>query len=286
MELQNYNQDIISTSSSDIPPNCPNTNNPSFPQNKYPEAQFQTQQQYNPPPSEKQYYQTQNIGCSSYPQNQTTMPILPGNQYTPQNYLQPITPVFRPPLGVDLYISKVKHDRITQPYKNVFKIWRNITLLCQIFKFIIAALLISMAILIVFILTNKNKIVLIIIIIIASIIYIIAIIYTFFDLNYKVDIILGHNILTVVKNAMCCRKKVTNYQKNDLSSIEFTYKETYHKTGKGGVTIYTYKLFFIFKNGQRERIFIDKDQERIFYEEEMEFLVNFINNYINNQIRF
>ena len=42
MELQNYNQDIISTSSSDIPPNYPNTNNPSFPQNKYSESQFQT----------------------------------------------------------------------------------------------------------------------------------------------------------------------------------------------------------------------------------------------------
>ncbi len=77
MELQNYNQDIISTSSSDIPSNYPNTNNPSFPQNKYPEAQFQSRQQD---------YQTQNTRYSSYPQNQLMMPILPENQYPPKNY--------------------------------------------------------------------------------------------------------------------------------------------------------------------------------------------------------
>ena len=45
MELQNNNQDIISTSSSDIPQNYPNINNPSIPDNKYTEGQFQTQQQ-------------------------------------------------------------------------------------------------------------------------------------------------------------------------------------------------------------------------------------------------
>ena len=50
MELQNYNQDIISTSSSDIPQNYPDINNPSIQDNKYGEGQFQTQQQYNPPP--------------------------------------------------------------------------------------------------------------------------------------------------------------------------------------------------------------------------------------------
>ena len=133
MELQNYNQDIISTSSSDIPPNYPNTNNPSFPQNKYSEAQFQTQQQYYPPPPQQQYYQTQNTGYSSHPQNQSIMPILPENQYPPNNYAQQTTPVFQPPLGADLNISQINNSRISQPSKNVFILLRRKYIILEIF---------------------------------------------------------------------------------------------------------------------------------------------------------
>lgn len=43
MELKNYKQDIIFTSSSDFPPNYPNINNPSNPDNKYIKEKFQFQ---------------------------------------------------------------------------------------------------------------------------------------------------------------------------------------------------------------------------------------------------
>ena len=45
--------------------------------------------------------------------------------------------------------------------------------------------------------------------------------YYFFDVNYKEEIILGDNTLTIVKKGMCCRRKVTNYQKNELLRIAF-----------------------------------------------------------------
>ena len=32
--------------------------------------------------------------------------------------------------------------------------------------------------------------------------------YYFFDVNYKEEIILGDNTLTIVKKGMCCRRKV------------------------------------------------------------------------------
>ena len=55
MELQNYNQDIISTSGSEIPPNYSDQNNPSFPQKQYSDGHSQVQQQYNLP--QQPYYQ-------------------------------------------------------------------------------------------------------------------------------------------------------------------------------------------------------------------------------------
>ena len=61
--------------------------------------------------------------------------------------------------------------------------------------------------------------------------------------NYKLDIFLGDNTLTVVKRALCCWRKITtNYQKNDLSRIEFTHRETKHRkrTRRGGYTTTTY----------------------------------------------
>ena len=113
MELQNYNQDIISTSGSEIPPNYSDQNNPSFPQKQYSDGQSQVQQQYNPP---------ENV---VYSQNQYAMPILPENQNPPSNYVQPITPVFQPPLGGELNISQVKHKRVTQPQKNLFILYTS-----------------------------------------------------------------------------------------------------------------------------------------------------------------
>ena len=120
MELQNYNQDIISTSSSEIPPNYSDQNNPSFPQKQYSDGQSQVQQKYNPP--QQPYYQPQNVVSS---QNQYAMPILPENQNPPSNYVQPITPVFQPPLDGELNISQVKHKRVTQPQKNLFILYTN-----------------------------------------------------------------------------------------------------------------------------------------------------------------
>ena len=77
MELQNYNQDIISTSGSEIPPNYSDQNNPSFPQKQYSDGQSQVQQQYNPP--QQSYHQPQNAVNSSYSQNQYAKPFLPEN---------------------------------------------------------------------------------------------------------------------------------------------------------------------------------------------------------------
>ena len=287
MELQNYNQDIISTSSSDIPPNYPNTNNPSFPQNKYSEEQFQTQQQYNPPPSQQQYYQTQNTGYSSHPQNQSIMPILPENQYPPNNYAQQTTPVFQPPLGADLNISQINHSRISQPSKNVFTLLRRKYIILEILVWMLIGSLFVFLAIFLFYVFQKVLIGFIIILIIGIITMSLGIRY-FFYTDYIADIILGDNTLTVVKKALCCRKPVTiNYQKNDLSRIEFIYKVVKRRTSRKSTNYYdAYELIFIFKNDKKERILYDEGQCKTYTDQERLFLVNYINNYINNQIRF
>ena len=283
MELQNYNQDIISTSSSDIS----NTNNPSFPQNKYSEAQFQTQQQYYPPPPQQQYYQTQNTGYSSHPQNQSIMPILPENQYPPNNYAQQTTPVFQPPLGADLNISQINNSRISQPSKNVFILLRRKYIILEIFVWtLIGSFFMFLAIGLFGVLLKE--IIPFIILLIMGIIAMILGIRHFFYTNYKADIILGDNTLTVVKKAMCCRRpETTNYQKNDLSRIEFIYKVVKRRTSRKSTNYYdAYELIFIFKNDKKERILYDEGLCKTYTDQERQFLVNYINNYINNQIRF
>ena len=204
MELQNYNQDIISTSSSDIPPNYPNTNNLSIPQNKYPDTQFQTQQQYNPPSSQQQYYQSQNIGNPSHLQSQTMMPILPENQYPPNNYVQPITPVFQPPLGADQNISQINHNKITQPQKNMFTILRANYSKFQIFVSLFVSLF-FLTLSIIFFITNRNMMVFSIVMTIPSIILIYISFKMLLETNHETDIFLGDNTLTVVKKAIFCR---------------------------------------------------------------------------------
>ena len=285
MEIQNYNQDIISTSSSDITPNYPNTNNPSFPENKYPEAQFQTPQQYNPPPSEQQNYQTQNNGYSSHPQNQSGMPILPESQYPPQNSVQTITPIFQLPLVVDQNISQVNHNRISQPSKNVFKILRQKCYIMKLLLFILVGSFFAFLGFIFFIRDSDGQRVGWVFFIILGSVFTVLGIISFFLTNYKVDIFLGDNNLTVVKKALCCGIKVTkNYQKIDLSGIEFTCKKKERYYSRGGPTIVNkYELIFNFKNGQRERILKDEDPSEIYSYEEMEFLENYINYYINRE---
>ena len=289
MELQNNNQDIISTSSSDIPQNYPNINNPSVPDNKYTEGQFQTQQQYNPPPYQQQYYQSQNIGYSSYPQSQSIIPILPENQYPPQNYVQPITPVFQPPLGAEQNISQVDHKRITQPQKNIFIILRKSDLKCKIYTCIIMLLFFVPFAIFAFC-SGIDKIVLGLILTLFSMILIVGIMKMLFDVNYKAEIILGEYTLTVVKKALCCRKKVENYQKNDLFRVEYTHSTTKRRVrrGKRGSRIATFnifELFFIFKNGHKEKILYDESESKIYTFAEIQFLIYYINGYINNQIK-
>ena len=271
MEIQNYNQGIISTSSSDITPNYPNTNNPSFPENKYSEAQFQTPQQYNPPSSHQQYYQIQNTGYSSHPQNQSGMPILPETQYTPQNSVT-ITPIFQTPLAIDQNISQINHNRITQPSKNVFKIVRHKQIIVNLGFIIIGSIFVSIGL--ISYISKSDKRVKNVVLMIFGIIFISVGISLFFFPIYKVDIFLGDNTLTVVKKGYCCGIKVTtNYQKNDLSGIEFICKKEFYK----------YELFFNFKNGQRERILKDEYQSKVYTDEEVEFLENYINYYINRE---
>ena len=286
MELQNYNQDIISTSSSDIPQNYPDINNPSIQDNKY---GFQTQQQYNPPPSQQQNYQSQNIGYSSYPQNQSIMPILPENQYPPQNYVQPITPVFQPQLVAEQNISQVKHKRITQPHKNIFIILRKRSIICE-FVLLIIGILFFLGFGIYGFCFGMKLVPKIMVIVFFTILLICLIITIFYDVNYKAEIILGDNTLTVIKKAFCYRKKVENYQKNDLFRVEYTHSTTKRRVrrGKRGSRIATFnifELFFIFKNGHKEKILYDESESKIYTFAEIQFLIYYINGYINNQIK-
>ena len=290
MELQNYNQDIISTSSSDIPQNYPNINNPPIPDNKYTEGQFQTQQQYNPPPSQQQYYQSQNIGYSSYPQNKSIIPILPENQYPPQNYVQPIPPVFQPPLDAEQNISQVDRKRITQPHKNMFIILRKSDVIPSIIVLIIGILM-SLTVGIFAFIAMDGIMPKIISIIIFSASFTCLMITIFYNVNYKAEIILGVYTLTVVKKALCCRKKVENYPKDDLFRVEYTHSTTKRRVrrGKRGTRIATFnifELFFIFKNGHKEKILYDEAESKIYTFAEIQFLVYYINSYINNQIKF
>ena len=209
------------------------------------------------------------------------MPILPENQYPPQNFAQPITPVFHPPLGVEQNISQVEHERITQPSKNMFKILRRKFILIEIVAFTFVGLFLDFFGFMYY--TTKNNFVGIIVII-AGIIFFGVAISKFFTTSYKAEIILGDNTLTVIKKALCCRRKVTNYHKNDLSRIEFTHKTTKRRNGRRTRIIDIYELYFIFKNGQKELILFDKDDFELYLDEEMKFFAHYINNYINNQI--
>ena len=276
MELQNYNQDIISTSSSEIPPNYSDQNNPSFPQKQYSDGQSQVQQQYNPP---------QNVVSS---QNQYAMPILPENQNPPSNYVQPIVPVFQPPLGGELNISQVKHKRVTQPQKNLFILYTNNfskCLFCILMLF--ASVFVGTSI---YLFIQMIEITIIVIILdmipgLIGILFMIRPISWLFIPNYSVHIILGDNSITIVKKAICCRKLISNYQKNDLSGSDFTFRiEKRRLKTKNRSYIHTYhihELFLIFKNGQKEEILHTED---CFNDEEMNFLVYYINSYINNKI--
>ena len=78
------------------------------------------------------------------------------------------------------------------------------------------------------------------------------------ETNHETDIFLGDNTLTVVKKAIFCRRIIKNYQKNDLSRIEFTHRIMQRKGRRNIIRNYNiYELFLIFKNGQRELILID-----------------------------
>ena len=106
------------------------------------------------------------------------------------------------------------------------------------------------------------------------------------ETNHETDIFLGDNTLTVVKKAIFCRRIIQNYQKNDLSRIEFTHRIMQRKGRRNRIRNHNiYELFLIFKNGQREQILIDSGLSKIYTDEEIIFLANYINNYINNQIR-
>ena len=280
MELQNYNQDNISTSNSEIPPNYSDQNNPSFPQKQYSDGQSQVQQQYNPP--QQPYYQPQNDVYSSYSQNQYAMPILPENLNPPSNYVQPIVPVFQPLLGGELNISQVKHDRVTQPQKNLFIIFTGPHSKCALCILSFVGLLFSGISIFLFIYEIEIKIPIILGLI--GFFGIVISISWLFVPNYSEDIILGDNSITIVKKAICCRRLISSYQKNDLSGAEFAIRtgERKVRTKRSSriVTFKIYELFLIFKNGQKEIILDGED----FYNDEFNFLAYYINNYINNQI--
>ena len=172
----------------------------------------------------------------------------------------------------------------------MFTILRQECYIIKILVFLLFGSLMTSFGIIYFILKEKNIIVGVIVTIL-GIIFLGAGISMFFLANYKLDIFLGDNTLTVVEKAFCCRRPVTtNYQKNDLSRIEFTRTITKHRSSgrRGRRRVYivnTFELFFIFKNGQSKCILKDQESNRTYTDEEMQFLVNYINNYINNQIR-
>ena len=282
MELQNYNQDIISTSSSEVPPNYSDQNNPSFPQKQYSDGQSQVQQQYNLP--QQPYYQPQNDAYSSYSQNQYAMPILPENLNPPSNYVQPIVPVFQPPLGGELNISQVKHDRVTQPQKNLFIIFTGPYSKCALCILSFVGLLFSGISIFLFTYETEIEIMIPIIFGLIGFFGIVISISWLFVPNYSEDIILGDNSITIVKKAICCRRLISSYQKNDLSGAEFAIRtgERKVRTKRSSriVTFKIYELFLIFKNGQKEIILGGED----FYNDEFNFLAYYINNYINDQI--
>ena len=208
-------------------------------------------------------------------QNQSTMPIISGNQNPPQNYPQQVIPTFQPPFGVEQNISQIKHNKITQPQKNIISI-KNHSKIPIIVLLIIGIIFLSTSI---FLFSNIKFIVLALFSSIFGLIAFIGAIRKMFSLDYYIiEFILSESSLTVVKKAILCRRDNKIYQKADISRFDFT--KTRREKRKGSY-YHTYEIILVFKNGNIEKIFSNTVIGETFYEEERNYVLYYINNYLN-----
>ena len=47
---------------------------------------------------------------------------------------------------------------------------------------------------------------------------------SFFDIRYKIELILGDNSFALIRKSMGCRKKTQTFPNNDLKEFKFKYK--------------------------------------------------------------
>lgn len=232
---------------------------------------------------EMQNLDEHNILNSDNLQNQNeeiphTMQSLPETNQNSQNQPQSSPPVYNPPLGVNVEqnISQIPHKNITQPHKNLFVIYTGIVSKLQAFSFLIVGCLLLICSPLSIVIKIKDYVAMCFAFLGLGCVFFGIGIHYLLKLSYLVNLELGDNYLIAQKKSICCKNKVTNYQKGDLIRLEFT-----HKTQKKeNDTIHYYKLFLILKGDKKKRLFHTNSKSNMFTEEEIKYLLYYINNHI------
>ena len=254
MELQDSDEEIISTSNSNNPQNLPLiTEIPS---------------QRKDHPTNKEYEKNK---------NNINELIIPSNNQNLNSSNE---------IQFDQNISQIIHKNITQPQKNIFII--NTGLISKyksILILIIGIIFIFVGLFGFFIQVNNNLIFLLGFMLLGLVIAGSGV-YDLFKYGYTVNIILEENFIKVISKAFCCINKVINFQKENLFRIEFDQKSTkHHSRLRGAYYLHTYQLIFFLKGNLQKEIFSSTTHVVQFSDEEMKFITNFVNDYIKNKIK-
>ena len=86
---------------------------------------------------------------------------------------------------------------------------------------------------------------------------------------------MGENTLTVIKKAMCGKKK-TIYNPGELQKIEFNHDYSYSYSSEGGGYLHKYNLVVVQTNGDADKIFSIGSSNSIFTVEEIGYFLYFV----------
>lgn len=107
-------------------------------------------------------------------------------------------------------------------------------------------------------------------------------IYLFFKMYNNIYFIMGQNTLTVIKKAMCGKKK-TIYNHGELKAVEFNHNYSYSSDDEG--FMHKYNLVIVPTNGNADHIFSLGSNFPVFTVEEIKYFLYYINEHIKTKMR-